>query len=64
MIASMVAQIPEPFMRRDQGFDVPPAVSPGRQPRQYRLQHMEQPLRDLKVSLVARIMKGDHDFIG
>jgi hypothetical protein len=64
MIASiLVAQMPEPFMRRDQGFDVPPAIGRGRQPRQHRLQQMEQLLRDLELSLVAGMMEGYHDFI-
>jgi hypothetical protein len=55
--------MPEPFKRRDQGFGGPPAIAFGRQPCLYRLQHLEQSLRDLEIPLIAGMMKVDHDFI-
>jgi hypothetical protein len=51
-------------MRRDQGFRVSPAIAVRGTPRQHHLQELDQVFRDLKIALVAGLMKGDQDFVG
>jgi len=58
-------QKPEALMRRDQTFRVSPLVATRRQPwaRQHHFQDAQESVGDLKVPLVARLMKGKQDLI-
>ena len=61
-----VAQMPKPFVRRNQALHVPAPRSIRDQgtPRQHHLQNLQKLLRDVKVRLIAGMMKSDQDLVG
>ncbi len=60
-----VAQMPEAFVRRDQTLHIAPPGAVGSQwpPGQHHLQNMEQLFRDLEITLITGMVKGDQDFV-
>ena len=60
-----VAQVPKPLMRGDKTFHVAPPCAIGRQgpSGQHHFQHEKKLFRDLKVRLIAGVMKRDQNFV-
>jgi hypothetical protein len=60
-----MSQVPEPLVRRDQGFHGAPAISLdlARPAREHCFEDLEELLRHLKLLLVAGLVKSDQNLV-
>ena len=66
VVGVRVPQVPQALVRRDKAFHVAPAgaVRGERAARQHHFEYVQELLRDLEISLIAGVMKGDQDLVG